>query len=72
MSAKNKGNDLYKQRKFDEALACYDQAIELDPTDITFLNNKSAVYFEQGNYDEAIKQCEKAIFGVLFSFTRLS
>lgn len=61
MSAKNKGNDLYKQRKFDEALACYDQAIELDPTDITFLNNKSAVYFEQGNYDEAIKQCEKAI-----------
>ncbi|KAH7636532.1 stress-induced phosphoprotein 1 [Dermatophagoides farinae] len=61
LSAKNKGNDLYKQRKFDEALACYDQAIELDPTDITFLNNKSAVYFEQGNYDEAIKQCEKAI-----------
>lgn len=27
---------------------------------MTFLNNKAAVYFEQGKFDECIKQCEQA------------
>lgn len=58
---KNKGNEFYKQRQFEEALACYEKAIELDPLDMTFLNNKAAVYFEQGKYDDCIAQCEKAI-----------
>lgn len=28
---------------------------------MTFLNNKAAVYFEQKNFQECIKQCEKAV-----------
>lgn len=60
LQAKNEGNEFYKNRKFDEALACYDKAASLDPTDMTFLNNKAAVYFEQGKFDECIKQCEQA------------
>ena len=37
------------------------QAIELDPTEITFLSNLAAVYFEQKAYDECVKTCEKAV-----------
>ncbi len=59
--AKNEGNEFYKKRQFEEALACYEKAFKLDPTDMTFLNNKAAVYFEQGNFDECIKQCEQAV-----------
>ncbi|GIY39792.1 hypothetical protein CDAR_3251 [Caerostris darwini] len=58
---KDKGNELYKARKFDEALTHYDKAIELDPTEMTFLTNKAAVYFEQKEFETCIKQCEKAV-----------
>jgi len=57
---KDKGNEFYKQKKFEEALAQYDKAIELDPTEMTFLTNKAAVYFERKEYEECIKECEKA------------
>lgn len=39
----------------------YNKAIELDNTDITFYNNVAAVYFEQKQYEQCIKQCEKGI-----------
>ncbi|GFT94259.1 hypothetical protein NPIL_274991 [Nephila pilipes] len=58
---KDKGNELYKERKFEEALAQYDKAIELDPVEMTFLTNKAAVYFELKDYDTCIKECEKAV-----------
>lgn len=58
---KTLGNELYKQKKFDEALEHYNKAIELDKTDMTYLNNKAAVYFERQEYDECIKQCQLAI-----------
>ncbi|KAG8201055.1 hypothetical protein JTE90_002730 [Oedothorax gibbosus] len=58
---KDKGNELYKEKKFEEALAQYEKAIELDPTEMTFLTNKAAVYFEQKKYEECVKECEKAV-----------
>lgn len=61
LKAKNEGNEFYKQRKFEEAISCYVKAAELDPTDMTFLTNKAAVYLEQGKFEESIKECEKAI-----------
>ena len=39
--AKEKGNAAYKSKNFDEAIKCYDEAISLDPTDMTYLNNKA-------------------------------
>lgn len=59
--AKQRGNDFYKEKKFDDALAAYDEAIALDDTNMTFLNNKAAVYFTQKKYDECIECCDKAI-----------
>ncbi|XP_054712606.1 stress-induced-phosphoprotein 1-like isoform X2 [Uloborus diversus] len=58
---KDKGNELYKQKKFEEAIVQYDKAIELDPSEMTFNTNKAAVYFEQKDFEKCIKECEKAI-----------
>lgn len=38
---KEKGNAAYKKRDFSTALVHYDKAIELDPTNVTFLTNKA-------------------------------
>ncbi|KAJ2597201.1 Hsp90 cochaperone [Coemansia sp. RSA 1721] len=59
--AKNLGNSAYKARNFEEALEHYSKAIELDATDITFWNNKAAVYFEMGKYDECIETAQQAV-----------
>ena len=58
---KEEGNALYKSKKFEEALAAYDDAIQLDPTSMTFISNKAAVYFTQKKYDDCIEACMKAI-----------
>lgn len=58
---KEEGNELYKAKQFEEALAKYDEAIALDPTNMTFLSNKAAVYMTQKKYDECIKTCKEAV-----------
>jgi len=58
---KDEGNELYKAKQFEEALAAYDAAFEIDPTNMTFLNNKAAVYFTQNKWDECIEACNKAV-----------
>lgn len=57
---KKLGTEQYKKKNFDQAIAHYSKAWELHK-DITYLNNLGAAYFEKGDYDEAIKACEKAI-----------
>lgn len=58
---KQLGNDAYKKKSFEEALAHYNKAIELEPTEIIYQLNVAAVYFEQKEYEKCIAQCEKAI-----------
>ena len=58
---KQLGNTAYKQKNFDDALMHYDRAVELDATDMTFLTNKAAVFFEQGKFDECIETCHRAV-----------
>ena len=61
VAKKEEGNSLYKLKKYEEAIACYDEAIALDPTNMTFLNNKAAVYMTQKKYQECIDECLKAV-----------
>ncbi|KAL7545126.1 hypothetical protein ACHAWF_014493 [Thalassiosira exigua] len=61
VKCKERGNALYKSKKFDEALAAYDEAIALDPTNMTFVNNKAAVYFTAKKYDECVEACVEAV-----------
>lgn len=61
LEQKELGNGLYKQKLFDKAIEHYDKAIELDKTDMTFLTNKAAVYYEKNEWDACIKECQAAI-----------
>lgn len=61
LACKERGNDLYKSKNFDDAIAAYDEAIALDSTNMTFVNNKAAVYFTAKKYDECIEACTKAV-----------
>lgn len=61
LEEKEAGNKAYKKKDFATALQHYDEAIKLDPNDMTFHTNKAAVYFEQKEYETCIKECEKAI-----------
>ncbi|XP_059055455.1 stress-induced-phosphoprotein 1 [Achroia grisella] len=61
LQEKDKGNEFYKKKEFENALQHYTKAIEHDSNDITFYTNIAAVYFEQKEYEKCIKECEKAI-----------
>lgn len=58
---KELGNEAYKKKDFDSALTHYQKASELDPTNITYLTNTAAVYYEQNLIEKCIETCEKAI-----------
>jgi len=61
LKAKELGNEAYRKRDFAAAHQHYDRAIELDPTNITLLTNKAAVFFEESKYDQCVEICEKAV-----------
>lgn len=61
LAAKEEGNKLYLSKKFDEALAKYQEAQEKDPKNTLYILNASAVYFEQGEYDKCIAECERGL-----------
>ncbi|CAK5025063.1 unnamed protein product [Meloidogyne enterolobii] len=60
LKEKDLGNEAYKKKDFAKAHEHYDKAIELDPNNIVFYNNKAAVFFEEGKYGECISMCTKA------------
>lgn len=43
-NAKAKGNDHFKKKNFNEALNLYEEAIQLNPNEPLYYNNKAAVY----------------------------
>lgn len=61
LAEKEKGNAEYKKKNFVAALEHYGKASELDPTDMTYLTNIAAVYFEQKEYTKCVDQCTRAI-----------
>lgn len=59
--AKQRGNALYKQKKFAEAIECYNEAIEKDATNMSYLSNRAAVRLEMGEYDACIDDCKYVV-----------
>ncbi|KAI3460022.1 hypothetical protein Pfo_016685 [Paulownia fortunei] len=58
---KSLGNEKYKQGKYEEALALYNQAISIDPSKACYYSNKSAALMGLGRLVEAVLQCREAI-----------
>jgi tetratricopeptide (TPR) repeat protein len=56
-----KGNTMCELNKYDEAIECYDKAIELNPNNADAYNNKGTVLSELRNYHQAIECYDKAI-----------
>ncbi|CAL4146437.1 unnamed protein product [Meganyctiphanes norvegica] len=61
LKEKELGNAAYKKKDFKTATEHYDKAITLDPTEISFLSNKAAVFFEKKDYEKCIETCQTAI-----------
>jgi stress-induced-phosphoprotein 1 len=57
-SLKLQGNEAYKKKDFAEASKLFEEAIQTDPTEITFYTNLAAVYFETKVSD----QCDSFIY----------
>jgi tetratricopeptide (TPR) repeat protein len=55
----NKGWALGKLRKYKEAIAYYDKAIEIDPNYVDALDNKGWALYHLARYEEAIEQFDK-------------
>lgn len=60
---KLKGNELYKKKEFEKALEMYDKALEKEPNEILYTNNKCAVLIEMGadHWDKAIEIIDDVI-----------
>jgi stress-induced-phosphoprotein 1 len=58
---KNEGNEYYKKKDFANALALYNEALALNENEVTYINNKAAVYYEMKDYEKCIEECDKAI-----------
>lgn len=58
---KEAGNEAYKKKDFEAAIKHYNRAMELDDTDISFLTNRAAVYFEMKDFERCIEDCDKAV-----------
>eukprot|EP01103_Thecamoeba_quadrilineata_P015259 TRINITY_DN475_c0_g1_i1.p1 TRINITY_DN475_c0_g1~~TRINITY_DN475_c0_g1_i1.p1 ORF type:complete len:559 (-),score=137.24 TRINITY_DN475_c0_g1_i1:49-1725(-) len=61
LELKEKGNQLYKSRKFPEAIEFYRKALEKDPENLNIELNVAAAQFESNQLDEAIETCKRVI-----------
>jgi stress-induced-phosphoprotein 1 len=59
--ARNRGNDLFKQGKFAEAVAEYTEAIKRAENDPRGYSNRAACYTKLMALSEALRDCDKAI-----------
>jgi tetratricopeptide (TPR) repeat protein len=57
----NRGNELYKQKRYKEAVEEYTKAIEINKNDTDALNNRGIAYYQIGKYIEAINDFNKVI-----------
>lgn len=57
---KNEGNAFMKEKKFQEAVDKYSEAIKVQESAV-FYCNRAAAYTSMENYEEALQDCKKAI-----------
>jgi peptidoglycan/xylan/chitin deacetylase (PgdA/CDA1 family)/tetratricopeptide (TPR) repeat protein len=55
------GQQLYREKKYDEALAKFQAAVDLKPADPVLLNNLGFIYYAMGKYDAAVGWLQKTL-----------
>jgi tetratricopeptide (TPR) repeat protein len=56
-----KGRALNKQGKYQEAIICFDTALDIEPNDLDALFNKGLTFQYLGKYQEAVSYYDKAL-----------
>lgn len=56
-----KGNRLYKEGKFQEAISAYEQALQQNPDNLTAKYNLAAARFRNSKFEDAEKQYEEVL-----------
>lgn len=57
----NEGKTFYENKKYDQAIASYDEAIKLNPKLIKAFNSRGIAYMVKGQFDQAIADFSRAI-----------
>lgn len=60
-SFKEAGNKALQEKRFDDAIEAYSQAIAVDPSDHVFFSNRSAAYLSKGDAQNALQDANKCI-----------
>ena len=58
---KQKGNELYKQQKYHDAIEQYNKALEVSKDDPIILSNRSATYWKLGDYENSLSDAQHCI-----------
>ena len=61
LKEKELGSDAYKKKDFDAAMKHYGRAKDLGTTNMTYMTNQAAVYFEKGHWSKYWELRKKAI-----------
>jgi tetratricopeptide (TPR) repeat protein len=57
----NKGNVLYNLGNYEEAIKCYDRALEINPNYVDALSNKAIIFANLDKVDQAIKYIDRVL-----------
>ena len=57
----DKGDSLFDQGRYEEAITYYDEALFIDPNDVSALNNKGFALDNLGRHEEAISYYDKVL-----------
>ena len=67
-----KGDYLFSQAKYDEAIKAYDEAIWIDPYNVDAWNGKGNALYQQGKYKASIKAYDMVIKHTIKSNPKLA
>eukprot|EP00960_Hanusia_phi_P059144 764084-Hanusia_phi.AAC.4 len=57
----DRGNEMYKARRYRDAIGYYDKGIKLSPHPLLYSNSRATAYAELNSYNAALKDIELAI-----------
>jgi tetratricopeptide (TPR) repeat protein len=61
LAKKDEGNKAFNRRDWDTALACYSEAIALDPENHVYYSNRSACYGSKGQWEQAAVEAAECV-----------
>jgi peptidoglycan/xylan/chitin deacetylase (PgdA/CDA1 family)/tetratricopeptide (TPR) repeat protein len=55
------GQQLYREKKYEEALEKFKAAVQMKPNDVVLMNNLGFIYYAMGRYDDALVYLKKTL-----------